>query len=84
MNSFRNSHITANDITSVPLDSSACSRAPSLFGEEIIVIDDDEEEEMENNRDEKEKGDCGQTSAVESLGEGILELMGSNNAEKEE
>ena len=83
MKSFRNSHITATDITSVPLDSSVCSRVPSFFGEEIIVIDDDDEEEVENNRNEKEKGYCGQTSAVESLGKEMLELMATNNEEQE-
>ena len=68
---LRNSHITPKDNPSLQHSSSVCTRAPSPFGGEVIVIDDDDDDEEEENKD-----GVGEASAVESLGEEMLELMG--------
>ena len=69
---FRNSHITPRDNPSLQQNSSVCTRPPSLFGEDVIVIDDDDDDEGGENTKVAE----GEASAVESLGEERLELMG--------
>jgi len=82
---FRNSHITPKDNLSVQPSSSACTRVPSLFGGEVIVIDDDDDGEEGGKEESMKKMEQGkgaakaEASAVESLGEEMLELMGSNS-----
>jgi len=75
---FRNSHITPIDNPSLQLNSSVCTRAPSLFGGEVIVIDDDDDDEEGEN-----KCTVGEASAVESLGEEMLELVGGNGGSQD-
>ena len=75
---FRNSHITPIDSPSLQLNSSVCTRAPSPFGGEVIVIDDDDDDEEGEN-----KCAVGEASAVESLGEEMLELVGGKSGSQD-
>ena len=84
----RNSHISPTENSNLPPMLSAGTRVPPPFGEEVIVIDDDDEEDVKVEASvekmAKETDAEGDVSAVESLGEEMLELMGSKGGLKED
>jgi len=76
---FRNSHITPTDNPRPQHNSSVCTRVPSLFGEDVIVIDDDDDDAEEGEN----QNAVGEASAVESLGEEMLKLVGGKSVSQD-